>query len=146
MDLLLPLLIVFMIGMLFMSSRARKKQQTQATSLQNSLGVGDVVVMASGISGTIVDTDDERTIDLEIAPDVVTTWLRASVREKLSSFGADTAEEPEGLADEAGPPALEEPVSGTATPGTPEGTANARADEPSDEFSTEGPSLKKGGS
>ena len=84
MDLLFPLLIVFMIGMIFFSNRQRKKQAAQQTSLQNSISVGDVVVMTSGISGTVVDTDDEKTIDLEIAPDVITTWLRAAVREKLA--------------------------------------------------------------
>jgi preprotein translocase subunit YajC len=78
-----PLLILFMIGLVFMSSRQRKKQQSQQESLQQSLAVGDVVVMTSGISGTIVDVDDERTIDVEIAPEVITTWLRAAVREKL---------------------------------------------------------------
>ena len=83
MDLIFPLLILFMIGLVFMSSRQRKKQENQQKSLQGSLNVGDVVVMTSGVSGTIVDVDDERTIDLEIAPDVVTTWLRAAVREKL---------------------------------------------------------------
>jgi preprotein translocase subunit YajC len=84
MDLLFPLLIVFMIGMIFFSNRQRKKQARQQESLQNSISVGDVVVMTSGISGTVVDTDDEKTIDLEIAPDVITTWLRAAVREKLA--------------------------------------------------------------
>lgn len=90
MDFLFPLLIIFMIGMIFFSSRQRKKQQQQQESLQNSISVGDVVVMTSGISGTVVDTDDEKTIDLEIAPEVITTWLRAAVREKLST-DADTA-------------------------------------------------------
>ena len=85
MDLLFPLLIVFMIGMIFFSNRQRKKQAQQQESLQNSISVGDVVVMTSGISGTVVDTDDEKTIDLEIAPEVITTWLRAAVREKLSA-------------------------------------------------------------
>jgi preprotein translocase subunit YajC len=84
MDLLFPLLIVFMVGMIFFSNRQRKKQAQQQESLQNSISVGDVVVMTSGISGTVVDTDDEKTIDLEIAPDVITTWLRAAVREKLA--------------------------------------------------------------
>ena len=84
MDLLFPLLIVFMIGMIFFSNRQRKKQAQQQESLQNAISVGDVVVMTSGISGTVVDTDDEKTIDLEIAPDVITTWLRAAVREKLA--------------------------------------------------------------
>ena len=89
MDLLLPLLIVLMGGMIFFSSRQRKKLASQQESLQNSLTVGDVVVMTSGISGTIVDTDDEKTIDLEIAPDVVTTWLRAAVREKIGADALD---------------------------------------------------------
>jgi preprotein translocase subunit YajC len=84
MDLLFPLLIVFMIGMIFFSSRQRKKQAAQQESLQNAISVGDVVVMTSGISGTVVDTGDDKTIDLEIAPDVITTWLRAAVREKLA--------------------------------------------------------------
>jgi preprotein translocase subunit YajC len=83
MDLIFPLLILFMIGLVFMSSRQRKKQEAKQQGLQNALAVGDVVVMTSGISGTVVDVDDERTIDVEIAPDVVTTWLRAAVREKL---------------------------------------------------------------
>ena len=83
MDLIFPLLILFMIGLVFMSSRQRKKQEQKQESIQSSLAVGDVVVMTSGISGTVVDVDDERTIDVEIAPDVVTTWLRAAVREKL---------------------------------------------------------------
>jgi preprotein translocase subunit YajC len=83
MDLIFPLLILFMIGLVFMSSRQRKKQEQKQQSIQNGLAVGDVVVMTSGISGTVVDVEDERTIDVEIAPDVVTTWLRAAVREKL---------------------------------------------------------------
>ncbi len=85
MDLLFPLLIVFMIGMIFFSNRQRKKQQRQQQSLQSSISVGDVVVMTCGISGTVVDTDDAKTIDLEIAPEVITTWLRAAVREKLAA-------------------------------------------------------------
>lgn len=89
MELVFPLLILFMIGLLFMSSRQRKKQQEQHDQLTNSLAVGDVVVMTSGISGTVVDVDDEKTIDVEIAEDVVTTWLRGAVREKLVEEDAD---------------------------------------------------------
>ena len=91
MELVFPLLILFMIGLLFMSSRTRKKQAQQHEQLTNSLAVGDVVVMTSGISGTIVDVDDEKTVDIEIAEDVVTTWLRAAVREKLVEETADDA-------------------------------------------------------
>ena len=60
MDLIFPLLILFMIGLVFMSSRQRKKQEQKQESIQSSLAVGDVVVMTSGISGTVVDVDDER--------------------------------------------------------------------------------------
>ncbi|MCD2185705.1 preprotein translocase subunit YajC [Actinomycetospora soli] len=120
MDLLFPLLIIFMIGMIFFSNRQRKKQQQQQEDLQNSISVGDVVLMTSGISGTVVDTDDERTIDLEIAPDVITTWLRAAVREKLSSDADAVA-----LADEV----EDEPALGTAAPATATGSGDARSDQ-----------------
>lgn len=116
MDFLFPLLIIFMIGMIFFSSRQRKKQQQQQESLQNSISVGDVVVMTSGISGTVVDTDDEKTIDLEIAPEVITTWLRAAVREKLSSDADTAAPERVERHEELPGDATEHSANGTASP------------------------------
>lgn len=124
MELIFPLLIVFMIGMIFVSNRQRKKQQQQQEQLQNSIAVGDIVVMTSGISGTVVDTDDEKTIDLEIAPDVVTTWLRAAVREKIGGEvelveGVDGVDGLDGAA--AGPDAVETTPAdapGTTAPST----------------------------
>lgn len=119
MDLIFPLLILFMIGLVFMSSRQRKKQENQQKDLQNSLHVGDVVVMTSGISGTVVDVDDERTIDLEIAPDVVTTWLRAAVREKLVAEEAvvdgDAADAADALPESSVPTESTPVVDGTPT-------------------------------
>lgn len=82
---LLPMLLLFgLLGamMYFMSRRQRRAAQAQQ-ELQNSLGVGDRVMTTSGLYGTIVSADDS-TIDLEIAPGVETTWLRAAVREKVS--------------------------------------------------------------
>jgi preprotein translocase subunit YajC len=111
MDLIFPLLILLMIGLVFFSSRQRKKQEAQQQSLQNALSVGDVVVMTSGISGTVVDVDDERTIDLEIAPDVVTTWLRAAVREKLVADAAVV--DPEEIEDADVPPQSSVPTEST---------------------------------
>jgi preprotein translocase subunit YajC len=123
MDLIFPLLILFMIGLVFMSSRQRKKQENQQKDLQGSLNVGDVVVMTSGVSGTIVDVDDERTIDLEIAPDVVTTWLRAAVREKLVAPEEVNAVEDVDDADTVAPqssiPTESTPVVDAGTNGTP---------------------------
>jgi len=82
---LLPMLLLFgLLGamMYFMSRRQRRAAQQQQ-QLQSSLAVGDRVMTTSGLYGTIISADDD-TIDLEIAPGVETTWLRAAVREKVA--------------------------------------------------------------
>ena len=130
MDLIFPLLILFMIGLVFMSSRQRKKQEQKQESIQSSLAVGDVVVMTSGISGTVVDVDDERTIDVEIAPDVVTTWLRAAVREKLVAeeavVDADDLDEIDAL------PESSTPTESTPVVDAPGSVESDRKDAPAD--------------
>ena len=45
--------------------------------------VGDRVLTTSGLRAVVVDTSDEDTIDLEIAPGVRTTWVRAAIRERI---------------------------------------------------------------
>ena len=88
---LLPfLLIAVLIVPMVLMSRKQKRAMAQQQELQNSIGVGDRVMTTSGMYATVADTDDEATVDLEIAPGVVTTWLRAAVREKVSP---DVAEE-----------------------------------------------------
>jgi preprotein translocase subunit YajC len=51
----------------------------------------------SGLFGTVVSTSDD-SIDLEIAPGLVTSWLRAAVREKVAD---STVDAPESDIDEA---------------------------------------------
>jgi preprotein translocase subunit YajC len=88
---LLPfLLIAVLIVPMVLMSRKQKRAMAQQQELQNSIGVGDRVMTTSGMYATVADTDDEATVDLEIAPGVVTTWLRAAVREKV---GPEVAEE-----------------------------------------------------
>lgn len=82
---LLPMLLLFgLLGLMmyFMSRRQRKAMQQQQ-ELQSSLTVGDRVMTTSGLYATVIDTSDDATIELEIAPGVETTWLRAAVREKV---------------------------------------------------------------
>ena len=82
---LLPLILLFgALGLMmyFMSRRQRRAAQQQQ-DLQSSLSVGDRVMTTSGLYGTIVSTSDPASIDLEIAPGMETTWLRAAVREKV---------------------------------------------------------------
>lgn len=80
MELLFPLLLVALLVPMFLGVRRQKRETEKASSMQESLKIGDAVTTTSGLYGTIVDLDDE-TVDLEIAEDVVTTWLRQAVRD-----------------------------------------------------------------
>jgi preprotein translocase subunit YajC len=82
-SLLLPLIIVLFAIPLFMGTRRQRRQQQQQQQLQSSLSYGDRVMTTSGLYGTVVATTDD-SIDIEIAPGVVTSWLRAAVREKVA--------------------------------------------------------------
>ena len=82
-QLFLPLLILVLFIPIFLSGRRQKRQMQEMQTLQSSLEPGDVVLTTSGLRGTVVDASYEETIDIEIAEGVVTTWVRAAVREKV---------------------------------------------------------------
>ena len=82
--LLFPLLILLLFVPIFLSGRKQRRQVQEMQQLQSSLEDGDVVTTTSGLRGTVVDASYQDTIDLEIADGVVTTWLRAAVREKVA--------------------------------------------------------------
>jgi preprotein translocase subunit YajC len=111
-QLLLPLLLVLALGVMFTLSGRRQKRQAQAQQeLQKSLGPGDRVMTTSGLYGTIADASGDDTIDIEIAPGVVTTWLRLAIREKVApavDSADDTAEESEELEETVVEPAAHE--------------------------------------
>jgi preprotein translocase subunit YajC len=103
---LLPMLLLFgLLGLMmyFMSRRQRRAMQQQQ-ELQSSLTVGDRVMTTSGLYGTITSTADSATVDIEIAPGIETTWVRAAVREKV---GPDVDLEDE-VTDEIDDEAIEE--------------------------------------
>ena len=89
--LLFPLFLLLLFIPIFLSGRKQRRQMQEAQRLQSSLQVGDVVTTTSGLRGTVVDASYEETIDLEIADDVVTTWMRAAVRDRVVDASADTA-------------------------------------------------------
>jgi preprotein translocase subunit YajC len=89
--LLFPLLILLLFIPIFLSGRKQRRQMATMQQLQSSLEVGDVVTTTSGLRGTVVDVSYEETVDLEIADDVVTTWMRAAVRDKVADSTPDTA-------------------------------------------------------
>ena len=82
--LLFPLIILVLFIPLFLSGRRQRRQMAEMQSLQSSLEPGDVVMTTSGLRGTVVDASYEDTVDIEIAEGIVTTWVRAAVREKVN--------------------------------------------------------------
>ncbi|MFD4401723.1 preprotein translocase subunit YajC [Nocardia sp. NPDC058499] len=97
MDFLFPLILVALLVPMFLGMRRQKKEADKVTQMQDSLKVGDRVTTTSGLLGTVVEVDDT-TVDLEIAEDVVTTWLRLAIRDVRSD---DEASTDEATADEA---------------------------------------------
>jgi preprotein translocase subunit YajC len=78
----LPLLIILG-AFMFFASRRQKKAMQATIDLQNSLQIGDLVHTTSGLHGTITGITDDN-VDLEIAPGVVTTWMKLAVRDRVT--------------------------------------------------------------
>ena len=106
-SLLFPILILLLFIPIFLSSRKQKRVQAQMQSLQSSLEPGDIVSTTSGLRATVVDASYEDTVDLEIADGVVTTWVRAAVREKIASEEPAHVDEPPAVVEEPAAPSLE---------------------------------------
>ncbi len=89
---LFPLLILLLFIPLFLSGRRQRRQLHEMQELQGSLAVGDEVMTTSGLRGTVVDTSEADTVELEIAPGVSTTWVRAAIRERVNLHDAEQDE------------------------------------------------------
>ncbi len=83
----LPLIIIMGAFMFFASRRQRKAMQA-TIDLQDSLRVGDRVNTTSGLQGTIAGITDDH-VDLEIAPGVVTRWMKLAIRDRVDPETAD---------------------------------------------------------
>ena len=82
MELLFPLLILALLVPTFLGIRRQKKEMQKVTELQDALQIGDRVTTTAGLYATVTALS-ETTVDLEIAPGVVTTWARMVVRERI---------------------------------------------------------------
>jgi preprotein translocase subunit YajC len=105
--LFLPFLLI-MGGFVYFSSRRQRRAMQATIDLHESLQPGDRVHTTSGLEATIVAITDD-TVDLEIAPGVVTTWMKLAVRDKIlpeddadfdDDADVDDLEESEGLNDQ----------------------------------------------
>jgi preprotein translocase subunit YajC len=79
--LFLPLILILG-AFMFFASRRQKKAMQATIDLHNSLKVGDRVHTTSGLQATIAGITDDN-VDLEIAPGVVTTWMKLAVRDRI---------------------------------------------------------------
>jgi preprotein translocase subunit YajC len=96
----LPLLLVLG-AFMFFASRKQKRAMQATIDLHESLEIGDRVHTTSGLQATITSITDD-TVDLEIAPGVVTTWMKLAVRDRIEPEIPDTdATASDDLADDA---------------------------------------------
>jgi preprotein translocase subunit YajC len=98
---LLALLVTFglMWALLILPQQRRMRQHQQVVA---SLEVGDEIVTAGGLYGTITSVDDE-TLAVEVAPGIVLRVLRSAVSQRI----AEPDEEPENT-DVTAAPGIEE--------------------------------------
>lgn len=87
-ELLFPLLLLALLVPMFLGIRRQKKEMAKTADLQDSLQVGDRVMTTAGLHATVAGLADG-TVDLEIAPGVVTTWSRMVIRELLVDEDAE---------------------------------------------------------
>ena len=96
MDLVIFLPLIIIMGLfMFFASRRQKKAMQATINLHDSLQVGDRIHTTSGMEATIAGINDD-SIELEIAPGVITTWMKLAVRDKI---GPDTDEDDDDLED-----------------------------------------------
>lgn len=79
--LFLPFLLI-MGGFMYFASRRQRRAMQATIDLHESLQPGERVHTTSGLEATIVAIADD-TIDLEIAPGVVTTWMKLAIRDRI---------------------------------------------------------------
>ncbi|ETW21661.1 preprotein translocase subunit YajC [Mycobacterium gastri 'Wayne'] len=79
--LFLPFLLI-MGGFMYFASRRQRRAMQATIDLHESLEPGDRVHTTSGMEATVVGITDD-TVDLEIAPGVVTRWMKLAIRDRI---------------------------------------------------------------
>jgi preprotein translocase subunit YajC len=74
---LLPLVLLFVVLWMFMIRPQRQRGQAQ-TQMQDNLRIGDEIITAGGLHGTVVSVEGE-VVELELAPETVVRLDRRAV-------------------------------------------------------------------
>ena len=89
--LFLPFLLI-MGGFMYFASRKQRRAMQATIDLHESLQLGDRVQTTSGLHATVAALTDD-TVDLEIAPGVVTTWTKLAIRDRILPEDAEALED-----------------------------------------------------
>lgn len=94
MDTVAPFLILLAIAALFWLAIIRPQQRRQQAlgRMQKSLGVGDEVMLTSGIIGVLRSLDEE-TVQIEVAEGVTVSVVRAAVGQVRTPAARDESTE-----------------------------------------------------
>ena len=76
----LILLVLAFVLLIVLPARQRKRMAAQQQQMQESLQPGTPIMTTSGIHGTVVAKTDT-TVDVEVAPGVVITFVRQAILE-----------------------------------------------------------------
>lgn len=82
-------LLIALGAFMFFASRRQKKAMQATINLHDSLREGDRIHTTSGLQATIRGITDD-SVDLEIAPGVVTRWMKLAVRDRIDPDEDDT--------------------------------------------------------
>ncbi len=74
--------VLIMVGFVYIQGRRQRRAMQATIDLHDSLEPGDRVHTTSGMQATIVAITDD-TVELEIAPGVVTTWMKLAIRDRI---------------------------------------------------------------
>lgn len=86
----LPLVVV-LAAFMFFASRRQKRVMQDTIDLHESLRIGDRVHTTSGLAATITGITDDM-VDLEIAPGVVTSWMKLAIRDRIEPDTPETGD------------------------------------------------------
>jgi preprotein translocase subunit YajC len=89
--LFVPFLLI-MGGFMYFASRKQRRVMQATIDLHESLRPGDRVHTTSGMEATITAIGDDN-VDLEIAPGVVTTWMKLAIRDRILPEDDDDLDE-----------------------------------------------------
>jgi preprotein translocase subunit YajC len=103
---LLPLILIALafVVLIVLPARMRSREMQRVQQVQGSLTHGVEVMTSSGMYGRVVHIGAD-SVDLEIAPGVVTTWAKMAIRE-VRAAPADPAG-PDSGGDPSRPPGAE---------------------------------------